>query len=137
MAGKIEVQETKRKIVFASGNQLNLRNVTAFNADGTFLRIWSDEGYILVNTANVDYHIVTPADGPSFGTAPAGTCTWTSILRKSSAFTPSWPSRLRRRLSAACTDSFITFPICPVSVIFPLPGYRVASMCNTSPPVGV
>ena len=63
MAGKIEVQETKRKIVFASGNQLNLRNVTAFNADGTFLRIWSDEGYILVNTANVDYHIVTPADG--------------------------------------------------------------------------
>ena len=32
-----------------------------------------------------------------------------SNLRKSSEFTPSWPSRLRRRLSAAWTDSFITF----------------------------
>lgn len=58
------VSEAKRKIVFQSGNHLNLRNVTAFNSSGTFLRIWSDEGYILVNTPNVDYMIVTPT-GPT------------------------------------------------------------------------
>lgn len=58
-----KVSEAKRKIVFSSGNHLNLRNVTAFNSSGTFLRIWSDEGYILVNTPNVDYMVVTPT-GP-------------------------------------------------------------------------
>jgi hypothetical protein len=32
--------------------------------------------------------IVTPADGPSFGTAPAGTCTW-KRRRTASGSTPS------------------------------------------------
>src|SRR5438132_4943694 len=27
-------------------------------------------------TGERSHHRVTPADGPSFGTAPAGTCTW-------------------------------------------------------------
>lgn len=55
------VIESKRKIVFASGNHLNLRNVTAFNSQGSMLRLWSDEGYVLVNPQNVDYHIATVA----------------------------------------------------------------------------
>lgn len=53
------VIEAKRKIVFASGNHLNLRNVTSFDGQGSYLRIKSDEGYILVNPKNVDYHICT------------------------------------------------------------------------------
>jgi hypothetical protein len=53
------VIETKRKIVFESGHHLNLRNVTDFNAQGTYLRIKSDEGYILVNPDKVLYHIAT------------------------------------------------------------------------------
>ena len=40
--------------------------------------------------------IVTPADGPSFGTAPAGTCRWTAPLASLSASIPSKPACERR-----------------------------------------
>lgn len=53
------VIETKRKIVFEGKTHLNLRNVTSFDGQGTYLRIKSDEGYILVNPEKVLYHIVT------------------------------------------------------------------------------
>ncbi len=45
----------------------------------------------------------------------------------------------RERISvyAAVADSFITSPICPVRVMTPLPGMRVASMNRISPPTGV
>ena len=45
-------------------------------------------GLLLKSDASA-VNIATPAEGPSLGTAPAGTCTWTSFFRKSSAFTPS------------------------------------------------
>src|SRR3569833_339123 len=41
------------------------------------------------------------------------------------------------RLKAACADSFITSPSCPVSIKLPRPGTRVASMNRISPPTGV
>src|SRR3989441_503023 len=81
--------------------------------------------------------IAIPADGPSFGTAPAGTCRWTSVCVNASSGIPSPAARARSRLHAACADSFITSPSCPVSVICPLPGIWIASMNMMSPPTGV
>src|SRR5712691_8647167 len=81
--------------------------------------------------------IVIPAEGPSFGTAPAGTCRWTSLSVKDSGGIPSAAARARSRLQAACADSFITSPSCPVRVICPLPGIWIASMNMMSPPDGV
>ena len=39
--------------------------------------------------------IVTPADGPSFGTAPAGTCRWMSERSKKRLSIPRSSARLR------------------------------------------
>lgn len=50
--------EKKRKIVFTNGDHLNLRNITKINHMGTWLRIWADEGFILVDPAKVNYHII-------------------------------------------------------------------------------
>src|SRR5207249_2713373 len=66
--------------------------------------------------------IAIPADGPSFGTAPAGRCRCTSVCVNASSGIPSGPARARNRLHAACADSFITSPSCPVRVICPFPG---------------
>ena len=41
------------------------------------------------------------------------------------------------KLSAACTDSFITSPSLPVAVTLPLPGSVTASMVSSSPPTSV
>src|SRR6058998_476522 len=81
--------------------------------------------------------IAIPADGPSFGTAPAGRCRCTSVCVNVSSGIPSGPARARSRLHAACADSFITSPSCPVSVIWPLPGIWIASTNMISPPTGV
>src|SRR5204863_185888 len=66
--------------------------------------------------------IAIPADGPSLGTAPAGRCRCTSVCVNASSGIPSAPARARSRLHAACADSFITSPSCPVRVICPFPG---------------
>src|SRR6266704_269552 len=81
--------------------------------------------------------IVIPADGPSFGTAPAGTCRCTSVCVNASSGMPSAAARARSRLHAAWADSFITSPSCPVRVICPFPGIWIASMNMMSPPTGV
>src|SRR5712692_11015181 len=52
--------------------------------------------------------MVIPADGPSLGTAPAGTCRCTSLWVNDSSGIPSPAARARSRLQAACADSFIT-----------------------------
>ena len=70
--------------------------------------------------------IVTPALGPSFGIAPAGTCTCRSWLLNHSADTslPSSPVSvlLFTYDSAAAADSFITSPSWPVICSLPSPG---------------
>lgn len=53
-----QVIEAKRKIVFAGGQQLNLRNVTRILTTGTWWRIWSDEGLSIVDPAKVLYVVV-------------------------------------------------------------------------------
>ena len=81
--------------------------------------------------------IVTPADGPSLGTAPAGTCRWKSrpansrpSMPRSSAFAFTW-------VRAIVADSRMTSPSWPVSVSAPLPRWAEASTNRTSPPVPV
>ena len=81
--------------------------------------------------------IVTPADGPSFGMAPDGTCTCISALLKKSGSMPYSRAWVRSHDSAARADSFMTSPSCPVSVSDPVPAMRDASMKSTSPPTGV
>ena len=51
--------------------------------------------------------MVIPALGPSFGTAPAGTWTWTSWAANQPS---SGSACARTQESAACADSFITSP---------------------------
>ena len=54
----VQVQETKRTVFFKDGQRAVFNNVKWFNADGSFLRIGSDEGYVLLNTANINYIVV-------------------------------------------------------------------------------
>lgn len=57
MGHKIPLYEGRRTIVMASGNRLDLHNVTAFDCSGTFLRLWSEEGFTLINEKNIDWMI--------------------------------------------------------------------------------
>lgn len=54
----IQVIEDKRDVHFADGSRARFENVTWFNADGSFLRLGCDQGYVLINTANVNYMVV-------------------------------------------------------------------------------
>ena len=64
-------------------------------------------------------NMATPALGPSFGMAPAGTCTWMSLFSKRSGSMPNRAARFFTMLSAACTLSFITSPSWPVRISLP------------------
>ena len=68
---------------------------------------------------------VTPADGPSFGTAPAGTWICRSFF---SSFSASFGKRLFTRLIAILADSFITSPSWPVMMSSPFPFVSMVSM---------
>ena len=82
-------------------------------------------------------NIATPALGPSFGVAPAGTWTWMSRLVEHRRVDAERAARAFTSDSAACALSFITSPSWPVRISLPLPGMRVASMKRMSPPTGV
>ena len=92
---------------------------------------------IPVNAETSAVVMATPAEGPSFGVAPSGTCTCISVFSKVSSLIPSRPARARTTERAASTDSFITSPREPVRRIFPLPGSTTASMVSNSPPTSV
>ena len=81
--------------------------------------------------------IVMPADGPSFGIAPSGTCTWMSIFEwKSSA-------RLKlRRLSTDVAERRLCRLLHDVAQLagerqLALAGISVASLTSSSPPTSV
>jgi hypothetical protein len=57
----VEVSETKRTIYFKDGAKATFTNVTSFNSSGSYLRLVSDEGYIIINSDNINYMIV-PAE---------------------------------------------------------------------------
>ncbi len=69
--------------------------------------------------------------------APAGMCRWMSVFSRKFSSRPSQRARLRMKDSAACADSFMTSPSCPVRTRLPLPCILVASMNRMSPPTGV
>lgn len=54
----ITVNEKGRKIYFSRGGQASLHNVKMFNNSGKFLRMQSDEGYVLANPDNIDYIVI-------------------------------------------------------------------------------
>jgi len=54
----IAVEEARRTVFFKDGAKATFTNVKSFNASGSFLRLVSDEGYIILNTANINYMIV-------------------------------------------------------------------------------
>jgi hypothetical protein len=91
----------------------------------------------LVSSETIADKIALPAEGPSLGAAPAGTCRCRSLLSRKSTGIPSSAACARTYESAACADSFITAPSCPVKTSCPLPVMRVTSMNRMSPPVGV
>src|SRR3569623_1578993 len=62
-------------------------------------------------------NIVTPAEGPSLGMAPAGMWTCRSTFSRKLSSRPSHLARERMNDSAACADSFITSPSWAVSVL--------------------
>jgi len=71
---------------------------------------------------------VTPAEGPSLGMAPSGTCRCRSTRSKNDSSMPSWRACARTHDSAACALSFITSPSWPVRVRPFWPHICVASM---------
>ncbi|MNV66507.1 hypothetical protein D3C71_1592640 [compost metagenome] len=81
--------------------------------------------------------IAIPADGPSFGVAPSGTCTCMSCFSKTLSAKPRRRARERTTVRAASTDSFITSPSEPVRWMTPLPGMSATSMVSKSPPTSV
>lgn len=58
MSAWIPVKETHRRIVSVNGHTQMLNNVTEFNNTGSWLRLKSDEGYVIVNPENVFLMIV-------------------------------------------------------------------------------
>ena len=90
-----------------------------------------------LSTDAITSPIVMPALGPSFGTPAAGKCTWMSNRPKASDGISNACARERTYECAACTDSFMTSPSCPVSTTRPEPGILMASITSTSPPAAV
>ncbi len=80
--------------------------------------------------------IATPAEGPSFDTAPAGRAGGCPTFSKSVVM-PSSSTWVRTHDRPARADSFITSPSWPVRIRFPLPAIAEASMKRMSPPVGI
>ena len=81
--------------------------------------------------------IVTPADGPSLGIAPAGTWMCRVCFSNTSRSMPSSAAFDRIQDSAARADSRMTSPSWPVRMNSSLPSIRVTSTATTSPPTSV
>lgn len=58
MGHKIEVNEVRRTVHFNNGERLDLHNVVWFDVSGTWLRLQCDEGFVLLNTDLILYHII-------------------------------------------------------------------------------
>ena len=52
------VNEQLRRVVSKDGHELRLTNVTEVNNSGSWVRLKSDEGYVIINPANVLAFIV-------------------------------------------------------------------------------
>jgi hypothetical protein len=54
----IAVEEAKRSVFFKDGAKATFNNVKWFNASGSYLRLGSDEGYVILNSSNINYMVV-------------------------------------------------------------------------------
>lgn len=54
----MQVNETLRRVVSKDGHELRLTNVKTVNTTGSWVRLESDEGYVIINPANVLAFIV-------------------------------------------------------------------------------
>lgn len=54
----MRVKEEFRRVVSKDGHELRLTNVTDVNTTGSWVRLQSDQGYVIVNPANVLAFIV-------------------------------------------------------------------------------
>lgn len=54
----IEVNETLRRVVSKDGHEVRLTNVKSVNTSGSWTRVESDEGYVIINPANVLMYII-------------------------------------------------------------------------------
>lgn len=61
MFNDINVNEATRAVYFKDGAKAKFNNVTAFNSSGSYLRLVSDEGYVIINSDNINYMIVPAA----------------------------------------------------------------------------
>ena len=78
---------------------------------------------------------VTPAEGPSLGTAPSGAWMCRSHFFSRSGSMPYSSAWTRTQVTASCALSFITSPREPVTVILPVPlSMTCTSMGRVSPP---
>jgi hypothetical protein len=66
--------------------------------------------------------IATPAEGPSFGTAPSGTWIWMSFFGEEFVIDPIFLAIGADVVDAIVALSFITSPSLPVKTSPPLPG---------------
>lgn len=55
---KIEVNEQLRRVVSVSGHEQRLTGVKSLDNTGSWTRIESDQGYVIINNANVLMFIV-------------------------------------------------------------------------------
>jgi hypothetical protein len=58
MASKFEVKEQVRRIISKHGSQIILHDVTSVDTGGSWTRLESAEGYVIVNPENVLAYIV-------------------------------------------------------------------------------
>lgn len=58
MMADIKVNEQVRRVVSKDGHELRLHNVTNLNISCSWIRLQSDEGYVLINPNNVLAFIV-------------------------------------------------------------------------------
>lgn len=54
-SNQVQVNEKRRVIYFNDGSISNFHNVKWFDSSGTWLRMESDEGYIIANPKNINY----------------------------------------------------------------------------------
>jgi len=54
----MQVNEKLRRVVSKDGHEIRLNNVTELDISGSWVRLQSDEGYVIINPANVLAFIV-------------------------------------------------------------------------------
>lgn len=54
----IKVNETMRRVISKDGHEIRLNNVKTLDTSGSWVRLDSDEGYVIINPANVLAFIV-------------------------------------------------------------------------------